>query len=139
MVIAIIVWVTNVSVIILGKFLSLRLHPFIDAQESHTNVTWYYQVLCGKWERLLCVSATQMFQLPSEIAMSIAATRMYRAPTNFANTHTDMYYFLLFLYSPVLTVVDDSVAPSRTTKKMKTFSQGQNGTRLCRSHSTELR
>ena len=48
--------------------------------------------------RLLCLGpgpfATQMFQLPSVITMTIAATRTYRSLLNFAGGSTNMYYFL---------------------------------------------
>lgn len=54
------------------------------------------------WEKLLCSSATQMFQFPSLIAMTIAATQMYRSLSDFVfgSTGADMYYFpLLFFLS----------------------------------------
>jgi hypothetical protein len=54
-------------------------------------------------------SATQIFQFPSLVAMTIAATRMYRSLSDFVFGGTDMYYFFSFLSSP-LTVVDNFVA-----------------------------
>ena len=54
--------------------------------------------------------ATQMFQLPSVITMTIAATRTYRSLLNFVGGPTNMYYFLWFPSSPTLIAVDDSVA-----------------------------
>ena len=51
---------------------------------------------------------TQMFQLPSVITMSIAATRMHRALTDFVSSTTDMYDILLILSSPVFTVDEKS-------------------------------
>jgi hypothetical protein len=44
------------------------------------------------------LSWTQMLQLPSVIAMSIAATRIYRNLADYANGSTDMCFFLRFLY-----------------------------------------
>ena len=44
-----------------------------------------------------------MFQLPSVVTMTIAATRMYRSLTDFASSATDMYQILTFLSSPLLT------------------------------------
>lgn len=79
-----------------------------------------------------------MFQLPSVNTLSIAAARMYRILANFVN-YTDMCYFLHFLYSPALTVVDDSVARSGASTKMRTKSRGKGGTPPCRSHSAELK
>jgi hypothetical protein len=57
----------------------------------------------------LISSVTQMFQFPSLVAMSIAATRMYRSLSDFVFGSTDMYYFLRFLVF-ALTVVDDPAA-----------------------------
>jgi hypothetical protein len=42
-------------------------------------------------------SLTQMFQLPSVIAMSIAATRIYRKLADYVYRPTDMCFFLRFL------------------------------------------
>lgn len=44
-----------------------------------------------------------MFQLPSVITMSIAATRIHRSLTDFVSSTTDMYVILL-ISAPVLTV-----------------------------------
>ena len=44
-----------------------------------------------------------MFQLPSVVTMTIAATRMYRSLTDFASCATDMYQILTSLSSPLLT------------------------------------
>jgi hypothetical protein len=44
-----------------------------------------------------------MFQLPSVITMSIAATRMHRSLTDFASSTTDVYDILLILASPGFT------------------------------------
>ena len=44
-----------------------------------------------------------MFQLPSVVTMTIAATRMYRSLTDFASSATDMYQIPTFLSSPLLT------------------------------------
>lgn len=46
----------------------------------------------------VCLSFTQMFQFPAVIAMSIAATRIYRNLADFAFGFTDMCIFLRFLY-----------------------------------------
>jgi len=53
-------------------------------------------------------SQTQMFQLPSVITMSIAATRMHRSLTDFVSNTTEMYVILLILLSPVFTVDEKS-------------------------------
>ena len=44
------------------------------------------------------LSLTQMFQLPSVIAMSIAATRIYRNLADFIYGSTDMCFVLRFIY-----------------------------------------
>lgn len=48
-----------------------------------------------------------MFQLPSVITMSIAATRMHRSLTDFASSTADVYDSLLFLSSPGFTADED--------------------------------
>ena len=44
------------------------------------------------------LSLTQMFQLPSLIAMTIAATRIYRNLADFVHEPADMCFFLRSLY-----------------------------------------
>jgi hypothetical protein len=51
--------------------------------------------------KLLYVSATQLFQLPSGITMSIAATRMYRSLSDFVSSTTEMYDILSIFSSHV--------------------------------------
>jgi hypothetical protein len=63
------------------------------------------------------LSATQMFQFPSLVAMSIAATRMYRSLSDFVFGSTDMYYFLRLPSSLALTAIDDSVASPTLFRK----------------------
>ncbi|KAI9508998.1 hypothetical protein F5148DRAFT_1283412 [Russula earlei] len=49
--------------------------------------------------------------------LSIAATRMYRSLTDFVSRSTNMYDFLPFFYSPLLTAVDDSTSHSDKPSK----------------------
>ena len=51
--------------------------------------------------RALILVHTKMFQLPSAITMSIAATRMYRSLSDFVSGTTDMYD-ITFFSSPAL-------------------------------------
>ena len=44
------------------------------------------------------LSLTQMFQIPSVMVMSIAATRIYRNLADFVHEPADMYFFLRSLY-----------------------------------------
>jgi len=50
-----------------------------------------------------------MFQLPSVITNTIAATRIYRSLADYTSESTDMYYALRLLSSPALTIVDGSL------------------------------
>lgn len=51
-------------------------------------------------------STIQMFQLPSAIVLSIAATRMYRGLTDFVSGSTHMYDIKVFTFLPfhILTI-----------------------------------
>lgn len=71
--------------------------------------------------RLSCLSATQMFQLPSLITMAIAATRMYRSLTDFGSGSADMYGIPSFLFSrsPVLVVDDGSSAHLTSSSRIR--------------------
>ena len=57
----------------------------------------FYRYDVGK-DLTAYLSLTQMFQFPSVIVMSIAATRIYRNLANFIHEPTDMCFFLRSLY-----------------------------------------
>jgi hypothetical protein len=53
--------------------------------------------------------STQMFQLPSVITNTIAATRIYRSLADYTFGTSNMYYYILrFLSSPALIIVGGS-------------------------------
>lgn len=59
-----------------------------------THLTWYVSV-CYEWRKFPTSFTTQMFQVPSLIAMSIAATRMHRSLIDFGSS--DKYHLLTLL------------------------------------------
>jgi hypothetical protein len=95
------------------------------------------------WERItIYPSATQMFQFPSLIVMTIASTRMYRGLSEFVfgYTATDMYYFPLLLSSLALTVYDDSiVSPMAITAVGKSLVNHLTHPRQCSSTGFKLK
>ncbi len=53
-----------------------------------------------------------MFQLPSVITNTIAATRIYRSLADYTFGCTEMYYILRLISSPALIIVDGSLRSS---------------------------
>jgi hypothetical protein len=60
--------------------------------------TFYFYCYDVREALTIYLSLTQMFQLPSVITMSIAATRIYRNLADFVHEPTDMCFFLRLLY-----------------------------------------
>ena len=56
-----------------------------------------------------------MFQLPSVITNTIAATRIYRSLADYAFEPSNMYYILRFLFFPALIIVGDSFCSTLDT------------------------
>ena len=78
-------------------------------------------------------SAIQMFQLPSAIALSIAATRMHRGLTDFVHGTTHVYDIEVFNFFPfhILTIFyDDSIVDPAISTKAVVKAQGHIG--ICR-------
>jgi len=73
----------------------------------------------------------QMFQLPSVIALSIAAARMYRSLTDFVSGVTHMYDIRVLTLLPfhLSLFVDGSIADLTMSTKATVKVQGHMGTR----------
>ena len=80
-------------------------------------------------------STIQMFQLPSVIALSIAAARTYRTSTDFVSVITNMYDIEVLTLFPfhLSLFVDGSIGDLTISTKATVNAQGHMGTR---THST---
>jgi hypothetical protein len=86
-----------------GIVISLLVCQFIEPNSSiiaRSPQSCTFMFVTGQGN-LLYVSATQLFQLPSGITMSIAATRMYRSLSDFVSSTTEMYDILSVFSSHV--------------------------------------
>jgi len=86
--------------------MSTKFHPFSEYQLSFKS----YVVVCRQEDSLLLLCSTQMFVLPSWIAMTIATTRLHRSLVNFADSESTCVYDAL-LNPCVLLLIDVDIGP----------------------------
>ena len=75
-------------------------------------------LIVSTYGRPLNLPTIQMFQLPSVVTISIAATRMHRSLTDFASKAADVYD--AFPFSPPLPTVVDNLQTVRA--KLQSYS-----------------